>query len=54
MLHGKAANRGLKIHTVKTDNGFAIVAFTPEDVNGDAPAETEQKVDAKTDTKGKK
>lgn len=30
MLHGKAASQDLKIHTVKTENGFALVAFTPE------------------------
>lgn len=30
MLHGKAATQGFKIHTVKTDEGFALVAFTPE------------------------
>lgn len=30
MLHGKAATLELKIHTVKTEDGFALVAFTPE------------------------
>lgn len=37
-LHGAAAKRGLKIHTVKTDNGFALVAFTPE-ANGDGESD---------------
>lgn len=42
MLHGKAATQGVKIHTVKTEDGFALVAFTPEDEeaseNGNAEA----------------
>lgn len=40
MLHGKAATQNLKVHTVKTENGFALVAFTPEDSeNGDGQSE---------------
>lgn len=43
MLHGKAAASGLKIHTVKTDNGFALVAFTPEasEENGNGASDSE-------------
>ena len=29
-LHTRAAKQGLKVRTVKTDNGFALVAFVPE------------------------
>lgn len=46
-LHGAAAKRNLKIHVVKTDNGFALVAFTPEDNGASATPTSEGESDAK-------